>query len=227
MNPQQARERVAETFPKPFNKVKFLEFSRNLLNKFDESKAQAWNSSYVKDAFKPHVSRFERLGTYTSGCGRSRAIVTGARAKGGKASIAWDDSSAFTAGRKYSRKEISTILGGSEIEYLPTVNKCVVCGCLTMDCNPEAPDIIIPGTGKVIEREAKLFCGQDYPVPIFIKRRVNEWEYVGDYKADRFSTSAADIAAHHKGSITPLNEVTRVIFLKRAPDARFLGGAAR
>ena len=61
MNTQQARERVAETFPQPFNKTKFLEFSRNLLNKFDESKAAQWNATYVKDAFKPHVSRFERL----------------------------------------------------------------------------------------------------------------------------------------------------------------------
>ena len=26
----------------------------------------AWNSQYVKDAFKDHVQRFERLGTYTS-----------------------------------------------------------------------------------------------------------------------------------------------------------------
>src|ERR1019366_3962224 len=66
MNPQQARERVAETFPQPFNKTKFLEFTRNLLNKFDESKAFARNSQYIKDAFKNHVSRFERLGTYTS-----------------------------------------------------------------------------------------------------------------------------------------------------------------
>ena len=81
--------------------------------------------------------------------------------------------------------------------------------------NPEAPDIIIPGTGKVIEREAKLFCEQDYPVPIFIKRRPNEWQYVGDYKSAHFSTGTAEIASHHKGSITPLNEVTRVIFLKR------------
>ena len=66
MNTQQARNRVAETFPHPFNKGKFLEFSRNLLNKFDESKVSSWNITYVKDAFKPHVSRFERLGTYTS-----------------------------------------------------------------------------------------------------------------------------------------------------------------
>ena len=66
MNPQQARERVAETFPQPFNRVKFLEFVRNLLNKFDESKAFTRNSQIIKDAFKNHVSRFERLGTYTS-----------------------------------------------------------------------------------------------------------------------------------------------------------------
>jgi len=66
MSTQQAKAFVSETFPTQFNKVKFLEFIRNLLNKFDESKAQAWNSQYVKDAFKDHVSRFERLGTYTS-----------------------------------------------------------------------------------------------------------------------------------------------------------------
>jgi len=66
MNTQQARARVAETFPKAFNREKFLEFSRNLLNKFDESKAAQWNATFVKDAFKPHVARFERLGTYTS-----------------------------------------------------------------------------------------------------------------------------------------------------------------
>src|ERR1700682_6565171 len=66
MNPQQARARVAETFSQPFNRVRFQEFIRNLLNKFDESTAAQWNSSSVKDAFKPHVGGFERLGTYIS-----------------------------------------------------------------------------------------------------------------------------------------------------------------
>ncbi len=66
MNPQQARARVADTFPQPFNRSKFLEFTRNLLNRFDESKAARWNTTYIKNAFKPHVSHFERLGTYTS-----------------------------------------------------------------------------------------------------------------------------------------------------------------
>jgi type I restriction-modification system DNA methylase subunit len=66
MNPQQARARIAQTFSQSFNRARFLEFTRNLLNKFDESKAAQWNATYVKDAFKPHVARFERLGTYIS-----------------------------------------------------------------------------------------------------------------------------------------------------------------
>jgi hypothetical protein len=146
-------------------------------------------------------------------CGQSRGLVTGGRDSGGKASIIWEDTPVFIVGQKYTRKAISKILGGSEVEYLPTENKRVVCGCFTLDHNPEAPEIIIPGTGKVIEREAKMFCEQDHPIPIFIKRRPNEWEYVGHYKAVRFTADPQEIAAHHKGSITPMKEVTRVIFL--------------
>lgn len=162
------------------------------------------------------ISAFIKSERPCPGCGRSRAIVTGAKGNGGKATISWDETSHFTVGQKYSRKKISAILGGSEIEYLPTENKRVVCGCFTLEHNPEAPAIVIPGTGKIIEREAKQFCSQDYPVPIFIKRQVNEWEFVGDYKVVSNSTDAAEIAAHHKDSMTPLNKVTRVIFLKRA-----------
>jgi len=66
MNTEQARALVTETFPQPFDKARFRNFAINLLNHIDESNAQAWNSTYVKDAFKNHVSRFERLGTYTS-----------------------------------------------------------------------------------------------------------------------------------------------------------------
>lgn len=66
MNSEQARALVAETFPKIFDKTRFRNFAINLFNHIDESKAQAWNTTYVKDAFKPHVKSFERLGTYTS-----------------------------------------------------------------------------------------------------------------------------------------------------------------
>jgi type I restriction-modification system DNA methylase subunit len=66
MNRDQARTLICQTFMQAFDKARFHNFANNLLNHIDESKASAWNSQYVKDAFKDHVSRYERLGTYTS-----------------------------------------------------------------------------------------------------------------------------------------------------------------
>lgn len=66
MNPQQARDLVAKTFPLPFDESRFRFFAKNLLNDIDESKAMAWNTTYIKDAFKSHVKGYKRLGTYTS-----------------------------------------------------------------------------------------------------------------------------------------------------------------
>ena len=66
MNTHQARAIVRETFPQPFDKGRFRQFAINLLNHIDQSKATAWNSTYIKDAFKDHVKAYERLGTYTS-----------------------------------------------------------------------------------------------------------------------------------------------------------------
>jgi hypothetical protein len=66
MNRDQSRTLIKETFTHAFDRSRFLTFSRNLLNLIDESKAAIWNSQYVKDAFKDHVNRYERLGTYSS-----------------------------------------------------------------------------------------------------------------------------------------------------------------
>ena len=66
MNRDQARALVAQTFTFGFDKARFRNFTFNLLNHVDESKAQLWNVTYIKDAFKKYVNRYERLGTYTS-----------------------------------------------------------------------------------------------------------------------------------------------------------------
>ncbi|MGD0814550.1 MAG: hypothetical protein ABSA83_13170 [Verrucomicrobiota bacterium] len=63
MNSQQARALVAETFPKTFDKVRFHQFVRELLNGFNEEKAQPMA---VPDAFAKHVRSCIRLGTYES-----------------------------------------------------------------------------------------------------------------------------------------------------------------
>src|SRR5689334_12815267 len=62
MNREQARNLVQQTFTHQFDKARFLYFLKNLLNHIDESKAAS--SQSVKDAFKNHVQRYERLGTY-------------------------------------------------------------------------------------------------------------------------------------------------------------------
>ncbi len=66
MNRAQAYTLVQQTFTDAFDKNRFSDFSRNLLNHLDESKAFTRNSQYIKAAFKDHVQRYERLGTYTS-----------------------------------------------------------------------------------------------------------------------------------------------------------------
>jgi hypothetical protein len=66
MNRDQARNLVRQTLTESFDKPRFRDFALELLNEFDESKAFASSKTYIKDAFKDHVERFERLGTYTS-----------------------------------------------------------------------------------------------------------------------------------------------------------------
>ena len=66
MNKQQASEIVCATFASAFDKSRFGQFAMNILNRLDDSKAQQWSSQYIKDAFKDHVHRYERLGTYTA-----------------------------------------------------------------------------------------------------------------------------------------------------------------
>jgi type I restriction-modification system DNA methylase subunit len=66
MNKTQATQLIQQTFPEAFDKPRFRNFAINVLNRVDESKAQQWSKQYIKDAFKNHVHRYERLGTYTS-----------------------------------------------------------------------------------------------------------------------------------------------------------------
>jgi hypothetical protein len=75
MEVTQARTIIPETFTQAFEKVRFQHFIRNLLNRIDETKAHRWNKTYVKDAFKPRVNRFERLATYTDPNGEKLDVL--------------------------------------------------------------------------------------------------------------------------------------------------------
>lgn len=91
---------------------------------------------------------------------------------------------ALTLGKCYSRREISDMLGGSTIAYLPTAKGRVVCGCFKPEprWNPGAPEKVVFGPGPKVRQTAELVARQNAPIPIFLFRKSAAWEYVGDYR---------------------------------------------
>jgi len=123
----------------------------------------------------------------------------------------------FTLGDCYTREDIHALLGGSTEWYLPTVDGRVVCACLKPGANPDAPRVILPGEGEIIERTADLLVAQRSAVPCFIKRGAGRWQYVGDWVAVRCSRDPQEIAAQsrHAGR----SDITRVIHMTAASSA--------
>jgi hypothetical protein len=89
-------------------------------------------------------------------------------------------------GKSYSRKEISKSLGGSGQSYLPTKNGKITCGCFTTKLNPTAPEEVL--IGDINRKSAEILSEQEESIPVFIKRDIDVWEYVGDYKCVDYST---------------------------------------
>lgn len=123
----------------------------------------------------------------------------------------------FKLGVSYTRGEIHAEVGGSLESYLPHVSERVVAACLRLDTNPDAPAVILAGTGDGIEHAAELLVAQRARVPTFIKRGTGNWEYVGEFHVERWSQAASDLAgqAHRSGR----NDITRIIHMvpARAP----------
>ncbi len=118
----------------------------------------------------------------------------------------------FVRGRTYTRIAIAKAVGGGSLQsYLPTVGGRVVCGCFRIDLNPGAPEIILPGTGPMIEGTAAVLCAQSGPIPVFLADGNARWRHVGLYEVERTSTDAHDIASNRGGR----TDVTRVIWMRR------------
>lgn len=114
----------------------------------------------------------------------------------------------------YTRDEIHVQLGGSKQSYLPTVNGQVVAACFkkSEDMNPKAPDVILSGTGEIVEKTSKQFANQKYAVSTFIKRAVGQWEYIGNYKVVRQSFDTQEILMHSENA-KRMDKVTSILFL--------------
>jgi hypothetical protein len=117
----------------------------------------------------------------------------------------------FKNGRRYTRREIGARVGGDLQSYLPNVGGRVAAACLDPNLNPDAPAVILPGIGPRIEGAADLLLAQGAPVPTFLKRGTNEWEYVGEFRAEHGSRDASELTTHARRS--GRSDITRVIHM--------------
>jgi len=74
MDKQSAVKIIRDTFEKPFDKGQFVYFIKNLFNRIDE-KAFEYYGQYIKDAFKPYIKKYERVGKYTDDDGNKIDIL--------------------------------------------------------------------------------------------------------------------------------------------------------
>jgi hypothetical protein len=123
----------------------------------------------------------------------------------------------FVVGHRYTRDQIGEAPGRSRVAYLPTVGGRVVAGAFNPALNRDAPDVVLPGVGPVIEESARAFAAQGVAVPVFLKRATNHWEYRGDYRVRALSTDPAAIRSHAARSGRTPRDVTMVLFLEPPP----------
>jgi hypothetical protein len=108
------------------------------------------------------------------------------------------------------------MVGGGLQDYLPHFEGEVVAGCFSKDLNPQAPNVILPGTGPEIERWGRAFALQRSAIPVFIKQRSNEWYCMGDFRCVRIADDDITIQEHARRASR--TDVTMVLFLERVKD---------
>ena len=118
-------------------------------------------------------------------------------------------------GEIYTAKEVAEKTAGGD-SYIRTRNNVVRGLAITLDKNPQAPNIIIVGDGINIKKNAELLKGTLTPVKTFVKHETNKWEYVGRYKAIKYSKSKDVIEEFRKHR--PANRVTGILFLEKKSD---------
>ncbi|MCD6440215.1 MAG: class I SAM-dependent DNA methyltransferase, partial [Candidatus Marinimicrobia bacterium] len=74
MDKQQAQNIIKETFENPFDKDRFTGFVKNLLNQIDGSHF-AYYGKFIPDAYKPFISRYERIGKYSDSENRIDILI--------------------------------------------------------------------------------------------------------------------------------------------------------
>ena len=94
-------------------------------------------------------------------------------------------------------KELAELLAGGD-SYIRTKDNIVKGLAITTKKNPEAPEIIVVGTGPVIVKNAKLFLESKTYVPVYVKQDTNKWKFMGNYKADSYNQDSQIVEQYRR-----------------------------
>ncbi|QNM94720.1 DUF6697 family protein [Chitinimonas koreensis] len=121
----------------------------------------------------------------------------------------------FELGKDYTREDIHIQCGGNKQAFLPMHKGKVVAACLRPDLNPQAPDVVLCNGGGAARAAGRVLAKQTDPIPVFIRREIDRWRYVGHYAPADSLTAPADCQPYVKGSGFTTGQISRVIKLVR------------
>lgn len=117
------------------------------------------------------------------------------------------------AGAFYAWHQLRLVVGHAPHGYLTEIEGNIVCGCFRLDLNPDAPDIILPGTRDDWMSKASRFERQATAAPVFLKAEGLPWEYAGNYRVESSTSNLAEIAIHRER--VGRNDIGLVLFLSQ------------
>lgn len=114
----------------------------------------------------------------------------------------------------YKRQTVHEKVGGGDpVNFLPTKGGKVLCAFLRRDSNPDAPHVVLVGTGEKNIKNAHTFRDQASAVPVFLKEGNKPiWRFLRYYAATNLTQDTSAIERY--GRKSELTEITRVLFLE-------------
>jgi len=106
----------------------------------------------------------------------------------------------LTINKIMTRKKLEEIVGAGGDSCFLHKNCKVVAIAMDPNKNPDAPNILLVGKGPQKERYARLFHQSGEFVPTFVKKTVDQWKYVGRYRALSIEMKADVIKPHSQKS---------------------------
>ena len=112
------------------------------------------------------------------------------------------------------------MVGGSKRSCLPIRDGVVVAACLLQSFNPDAPHVMLCGSGPQLTPVSNRLAAQRVPLPIFVKAAVNRWRHAGWFVVAGTMTSGPRFDDYVARSDRSPASVSRVVLFEPSHAAR-------